>query len=127
MSTSPSSPPISGCPRVPLEDPASLANPRLFALQIQDNVMVGKHIISGDVLIFEHGIEPRQGTLWRRTNGVLPWLKRRAAIDFSEVKGRQDAKRAIEVAVAGGRHLLMLWSMSGQFSSGHYSLMSGRG
>lgn len=32
-------------------------------------------------------------------------------IDFSEVKGQQDAKRAIEVAVAGGHNLLILSSL----------------
>ena len=33
----------------------------MFALQVQDEVMAGRHIIAGDVLIFEHGIEPRSG------------------------------------------------------------------
>ncbi|MCX5701683.1 MAG: ATP-binding protein [Candidatus Omnitrophica bacterium] len=31
-------------------------------------------------------------------------------IDFSEVKGQYSAKRALEVAVAGGHNILMLWT-----------------
>lgn len=33
----------------------------MFALQIQDDSMSGRHIVAGDVLIFEHGLEPRAG------------------------------------------------------------------
>ena len=33
----------------------------MFALQVQDDAMTGKYILSGDVLIFEHGLEPRSG------------------------------------------------------------------
>ena len=31
-------------------------------------------------------------------------------IDFNDVKGQQDAKRAIEVSVADGHNILILWS-----------------
>ncbi|MBU6191449.1 MAG: hypothetical protein KGR68_19180 [Betaproteobacteria bacterium] len=33
----------------------------MFALQALDDSMVGRHIVAGDVLIFEHGLEPRTG------------------------------------------------------------------
>lgn len=33
----------------------------MFALQVDDDTMSGRHIVAGDVLVFEHGIEPRSG------------------------------------------------------------------
>jgi repressor LexA len=50
-----------GCRRVPVEDPELKDHPRVFALQMGDEAMSGRHIIAGDVLIFEHGLEPRSG------------------------------------------------------------------
>jgi repressor LexA len=50
-----------GCRRVAVEDPALKDDPRMFALQVQDDAMIGRHIVAGDVLIFEHGLEPRSG------------------------------------------------------------------
>lgn len=50
-----------GCRRVPVDDPTLKDDPRVFALQVQDDAMDGRHIVSGDVLIFEHGLEPRSG------------------------------------------------------------------
>ena len=50
-----------GCHRVPVEDPALKEHPRMFALQVNDDSMAGRHILAGDVLIFEHGREPRPG------------------------------------------------------------------
>lgn len=52
---------LAGCRRVPVEDPALRDRPRMFALQIQDDSMSGRHIVAGDVLIFEHGLEPKAG------------------------------------------------------------------
>ena len=33
----------------------------MFALQVLDDSMGGRQIVAGDVLIFEHGLEPRSG------------------------------------------------------------------
>lgn len=53
----------SGCHRVPVEDPVWKDRPRIFALQVDDDSMAGRHILAGDVLIFEHGKEPRSGEI----------------------------------------------------------------
>jgi len=34
---------------------------RTFALQVRGDSMIGKHILAGDYVIFEHGIAPRSG------------------------------------------------------------------
>ena len=44
---------------------------------------------------------------------ALPWKPVRAAVcgpDFSEVKGQEESKRALEIAAAGGHHILMTGS-----------------
>jgi SOS-response transcriptional repressor LexA len=37
--------------------------PRTFALQVQDDAMEERHILPGDVLIFENGITPRSNDI----------------------------------------------------------------
>jgi repressor LexA len=34
---------------------------RTFALQVRGDSMIGKHIVDGDVAVFEHGVTPRPG------------------------------------------------------------------
>ncbi len=36
-------------------------------------------------------------------------------MDFSEVKGQEYVKRALEIAAAGSHNILMLWSQYGEF------------
>jgi repressor LexA len=50
-----------GCRRVPVDDPVLKEHARMFALQVLDDSMGGRQIVAGDVLIFEHGLEPRSG------------------------------------------------------------------
>lgn len=52
---------LSGCRRVSVEDPGLRDHPRMFALEILDDSMAGRHILAGDVLVFEHGLEPKSG------------------------------------------------------------------
>ena len=44
--------------------------------------------------------------------GVLP--------DLRDIKGQESGKRALEVAAAGGHHLLMLWTISSIYSPANF-------
>jgi repressor LexA len=50
-----------GCISVDVETLGIRPTARTFALQVRGDSMIGKHIVDGDVAIFEHGVEPRQG------------------------------------------------------------------
>ncbi len=50
-----------GCVSVDVESVGIRPTSRTFALRITGDSMIGKHIIDGDVVVIEHGKEPRQG------------------------------------------------------------------
>jgi repressor LexA len=50
-----------GCVSVDIETLGIRPTSRTFALRISGDSMIGKHIVSGDVVIIEHGKEPRPG------------------------------------------------------------------
>ncbi|MCK6498972.1 MAG: transcriptional repressor LexA [Nitrospira sp.] len=50
-----------GCVSVDIETLGIRPTSRTFALRISGDSMLGKHIVSGDVVIIEHGKEPRSG------------------------------------------------------------------
>ena len=50
-----------GCVSVDVETLGIRPTSRTFALQVRGDSMIGKHIVNGDVAIFEHGLEPRPG------------------------------------------------------------------
>jgi repressor LexA len=52
-----------GCVTVDIETLglALRPNPRLFALEVQGDSMIGRHIVEGDIVILEHGRTPRPG------------------------------------------------------------------
>ncbi len=50
-----------GCVSVDIESVGIRATSRTFALRVSGDSMVGKHIVDGDVVVVEHGREPRTG------------------------------------------------------------------
>ena len=50
-----------GCISVDVESLGVRPTARTFALQVRGDSMVGKHIVEGDLAVFEHGVTPRSG------------------------------------------------------------------
>jgi len=50
-----------GCISIDVETLGIRPTPRTFALEVRGDSMVGKHIVEGDVVVLEHGMEPRNG------------------------------------------------------------------
>ena len=50
-----------GCVSVDVESVGIRPTSRTFALRISGDSMIGKHILDGDVVVIEHGKEPRTG------------------------------------------------------------------
>ncbi|MCC6233577.1 MAG: repressor LexA [Verrucomicrobiales bacterium] len=50
-----------GCVSVDVESVGIRPTSRTFALRISGDSMVGKHILNGDVVVIEHGKEPKPG------------------------------------------------------------------
>lgn len=50
-----------GCISVDVGSLGIRTTTRTFALQVRGDSMVGKHILDGDFVIFEHGVTPRSG------------------------------------------------------------------
>ncbi len=50
-----------GCVTVDIESIGFKPTRNTFALRVNGDSMIGKHIISGDIVILEHGPEPRNG------------------------------------------------------------------
>lgn len=50
-----------GCVSIDIETIGVKPTPRTFALEVRGDSMIGKHILSGDLVILEHGMTPRSG------------------------------------------------------------------
>jgi len=50
-----------GCVSIDIDSLGFKPTPRTFALEVQGDSMIGKHIVEGDVVILEHGMTPKNG------------------------------------------------------------------
>lgn len=50
-----------GCVSIDIGTLGIKPSPRTFALEVRGDSMIGRHIIDGDVVVLEHGLEPRNG------------------------------------------------------------------
>ena len=50
-----------GCVSVDINTLGISPTARTFALRVSGDSMIGKHIVDGDIVIFEHGLTPRTG------------------------------------------------------------------
>ncbi len=50
-----------GCVSVDVETLGIRPGARTFALEVRGDSMIGRHILSGDVVVLEHGLTPRNG------------------------------------------------------------------
>jgi repressor LexA len=52
---------IEGCLLIDVNSLGIKPTARTFGLRVQGDSMVGKHIMNGDVVVIEHGVQPRPG------------------------------------------------------------------
>jgi repressor LexA len=52
---------VQGCVSVDIATLGIKPSPRLFALKVSGDSMIGRHILNGDVVVVEHGKTPRTG------------------------------------------------------------------
>ena len=50
-----------GCVSIDVQTLGIKPTPRTFALEVRGDSMIGRHIVSGDIAVIEHGITPRTG------------------------------------------------------------------
>jgi repressor LexA len=50
-----------GCVSVDMETLGIKAGARTFALEVRGDSMIGRHIVEGDLVVLEHGVNPRNG------------------------------------------------------------------
>jgi repressor LexA len=50
-----------GCVSIDLETLGIRPTPRTFALEVRGDSMIGRHILEGDLVVFEHGMTPQPG------------------------------------------------------------------
>jgi repressor LexA len=52
-----------GCVSVDIQSVGFKPTRNTFALRVSGDSMIGRHILDGDIVVLEHGAEPRQGDI----------------------------------------------------------------